>query len=99
MSTFSLILPGRNPTSTPPAAANETMSSTPSDLIGLRRCLDQIDDRLHDLLVERACIIAKVGASKKDSNLPALQPAREAEIIRRLVGRHHGTFPVAILVR
>jgi chorismate mutase / prephenate dehydratase len=99
MSTFSLILPSRNPTSTPPAATNETMTSTPSDLVGLRRRLDDIDDKLHDLLVERAGIITKVAASKKDSNLPALQPAREAEIIRRLVERHHGTFPVATLVR
>ncbi len=40
-----------------------------------------------------------VATSKKDRNQPAFQPAREAEIIRRLVGRHHGAFPVASLVR
>jgi chorismate mutase/prephenate dehydratase len=99
MSTFSLILPGRDPTSTPPDAANETMSSTPSDLIGLRRRLDEIDDRLQDLLIDRAEIVAMVAASKKGGNQAAFQPSREAEIIRRLVGRHHGAFPVASLVR
>ena len=99
MSTFSLILPGRDHTSTRPAATNEAMSTTPSDLTGLRRRLDEIDDRLHDLLVDRAEIVSLVAASKKDGNQPSFQPAREAEIIRRLVGRHHGAFPAATLVR
>jgi chorismate mutase / prephenate dehydratase len=75
------------------------MSSTPSDLKGLRRCLDDIDDRLQDLLIDRAEIVAMVAASKKEDNQPAFQPAREAEIIRRLAGRHHGAFPIASLVR
>jgi chorismate mutase/prephenate dehydratase len=75
------------------------MSTTPSDLTGLRRRLDEIDDRVHDLLVDRAEIVSLVAASKKDGNQPSFQPAREAEIIRRLVGRHHGAFPAATLVR
>src|SRR6516225_604294 len=99
MSTFSLISRSLHPTSVPPAAATHIMSVNPSDLKGLRRRLDEIDDRLQDLLIQRAEIVSMVPASKKERNLPALQPAREAEIIRRLVGRHHGTFPVANLVR
>jgi chorismate mutase / prephenate dehydratase len=75
------------------------MLATPSDLEELRRSLDRIDDKLQDLLIERAVIIARVAASKKEGNLPALQPGREAEIIRRLVARHRGDFPVATLVR
>jgi chorismate mutase/prephenate dehydratase len=75
------------------------MSRTPSDLQHLRRRLDEIDDRLQDLLIDRAEIVAVVAASKKNGNQPAFQPAREAEIIRRLVGRHHGAFPIATLVR
>ena len=71
----------------------------PSDLKGLRRRLDQIDDRLQDLLIDRAEIVSMIRASKKNDNLLALQPAREAEIIRRLIARHHGAFPVANLVR
>ena len=78
---------------------NKTMSSTPSDLEQLRRSLDEIDDRLQDLLIDRAEIVSMVAASKRDGKQPAFQPAREAEIIRRLVGRHHGAFPVATLVR
>lgn len=75
------------------------MSSAPSDLQGLRRRLDEIDDRLQDLLIDRAEIVGLVRASKRDGNQAAFQPAREAEIIRRLVRRHHGPFPVATLVR
>jgi chorismate mutase/prephenate dehydratase len=75
------------------------MFSTHSDLPGLRRRLDEIDDRLQDLLIGRAAIVSQVAANKKEGNQPALQPAREAQIIRRLVGRHHGPFPAANLVR
>ena len=75
------------------------MPATSSDLAELRHRLDEIDDKVHDLLIERAKIISMVAASKRDGRLAAFQPAREAEIIRRLVGRHHGDFPVATLVR
>src|SRR5260370_22305005 len=75
------------------------MPVTPPDLKGLRRRLDEIDDKLQDLLIDRAQIVSLVGASKKDGTRPAYQPAREAEIIHRLVGRPRGAFPVATLVR
>jgi chorismate mutase / prephenate dehydratase len=75
------------------------MLATSSDLEALRRSLDRIDDKLQDLLIERAVIIARVAASKREGNLTAFQPGREAEIIRRLVARHRGDFPVATLVR
>ena len=75
------------------------MLPTPSDLEELRRRLDEIDDKLHDLLIERAEIVSVVAASKREGNLAAFQPGREAQIIRRLVDRHHGVFPVATLVR
>ena len=75
------------------------MCSAVPDLEELRQRLDEIDDRLHDLLIDRAALIAMVATSKKDGNLAALQPGREAQIIRRLVGRHHGEFPAGSLVR
>ena len=76
------------------------MSEIPSDLEQLRRRIDEIDDRLQDLLVERINIVSRVAAHKRDSdNLAAHQPAREAEIIRRLVARNRGPFPPATLVR
>jgi len=56
------------------------MPATPSDLAELRRRLDEIDDKLHDLLIERGEIISMVAASKRDGKLAAFQPGREAEI-------------------
>jgi chorismate mutase/prephenate dehydratase len=76
------------------------MSDTPSDLEQLRRRIDEIDDRLQDLLVERINIVSRVAAHKRgNGGVAAHQPAREAEIIRRLISRNHGPFPQATLVR
>lgn len=76
------------------------MSEIPSDLEGLRRRIDEIDDRLQDLLIERLEIVANVAAHKRGQGaVPAHQPAREAEIIRRLVRRGGGAFPPATLAR
>jgi chorismate mutase len=97
---FSLILPARDPTTKADPAANEPMTDTSSDLEGLRRRIDEIDDRLLDLLTERVEIVASVAASKRDAGgLAPHQPAREAEIIRRLVARNRGPFPPPTLVR
>lgn len=82
-----------------------TVSSTPSDLADLRRRIDAIDDRLHDLLVERAEIVGRVATSKrvalsaKGGDPAFYQPAREAQILRRLAGRHRGLLPFAPVVR
>jgi chorismate mutase len=76
------------------------MSEIPSDLEQLRRRIDEIDDRLQDLLVERIDIVSRVAAYKRGGDrIAAHQPAREAEIIRRLISRNHGSFPPATLVR
>jgi chorismate mutase/prephenate dehydratase len=95
---FSLILPGADPTTMRSPSATETMSDTPPDLEGLRRRLDDLDDRLHDLLIARAEIVGMVAASKRDGRL-AYQPGREAQILRRLAARRPGRFPVATLIR
>ena len=75
------------------------MTATPLDLEELRRRLDAIDDRLQDLLIDRAEVVALVAEHKRGNNLNFYQPEREAQIIRRLVARHHGRLPLASLVR
>src|SRR4051812_426509 len=76
------------------------MSDTPSDLEDLRRRIDGIDDKMQDLLIERMEIVGRVAASKRSAGgVPAHQPAREAEMLRRLVSRNHGGLPPASLVR
>jgi chorismate mutase len=75
------------------------MLSNQSDLEELRRRLDAIDDRLQDLLIERLEIVSRVAAEKRGGSVPVHVPAREAEIIRRLVARQGDAFPVGPLVR
>ncbi len=65
----------------------------------LRRQIDQTDDKLHDLLMQRAALVAEIGVIKQEIRGPIEVPLREAEILRRLAGRHRGNLPVAALVR
>ncbi len=74
------------------------MSSRNTQLDDLRRQIDGLDDRIHDLLIERSGMIEQIIAAKGDGQAK-LRPGREAEIARRLVGRHHGQFPAPSLVR
>lgn len=73
------------------------------DLADLRRQIDQIDDRLHELLIERAEIVGEVAASKQagggNGGAAFYQPAREAQILRRLAARHRGPLPLASVLR
>ncbi|HEY0184380.1 MAG TPA: chorismate mutase [Rhodopila sp.] len=62
----------------------------------LRAALDRIDNAVHDLLMQRAEIVEYVARSGKPA---AFRPGREASIIRRLLGRHHGALPPVALVR
>jgi chorismate mutase / prephenate dehydratase len=75
------------------------MAGTSFNLQDLRRRLDAIDDGLHDLLIERAEIVSLVGDRKRTSGESFYQPAREAEIIRRLAARHRGFLAMTSLVR
>jgi chorismate mutase-like protein len=75
------------------------MPVTSFDLGELRQRLNAIDDRLHDLLIERAETISLVAEHKRSNRLAFYQPGREAEILRRLAARHRGPLAVASLVR
>ncbi len=72
-----------------------------SRLAELRATIDDIDDRLVDLLVARMATVARIAALKGDreENRLALRPAREAAILRRLVSRAADRFPRDTLVR
>ncbi len=72
----------------------------PDDLAALRAEIDRLDDALHDLLMRRAEVVARVAVSTaKAGNGVALRPGREAAIIRRLLARHDGRLPARTLVR
>ena len=61
----------------------------------LRGEIDRIDETMHNLLMERGEIIDRLIAVKKTQESgSAFRPAREAEMMRRLVQRHHGILPL-----
>ena len=68
--------------------------NTPS-LADLRREIDRIDETMHALLIERGQIIDELIAVKKSQETgSAFRPAREADMMRRVVQRHHGSLPL-----
>src|SRR5271156_490406 len=63
-------------------------------LTDLRRDIDRIDEQMHGLLIKRGEIIDRLIAAKKTEETgSAFRPAREADMMRRLVKRHHGNLP------
>jgi chorismate mutase/prephenate dehydratase len=63
----------------------------------VRTEMDSIDDAIQDLLIRRTGLVEEVRAIKRDWRVK-IQPSREADIIYRLVQRHHGPFPKRDLV-
>jgi chorismate mutase / prephenate dehydratase len=65
----------------------------------LRHRLDVIDDRIHDSIMERASVVESIAALKQSTGQSAFRPGRVAEILRRLMARHHGPFPRQSMLR
>jgi chorismate mutase len=64
-------------------------------LADLRKEIDRIDEGIHRLLMERGDIIDRLIATKKTQESgSAFRPAREADMMRRLVQRHKGILPL-----
>jgi chorismate mutase len=71
------------------------MAKPPPTLADLRREIDRIDEAMHRLLMERGEIIDTLIATKKTADSgSAFRPAREADMMRRLVERHRGILPL-----
>ncbi len=69
--------------------------SDPPALTDLRREIDRIDESIHGLLMERGEIIDRLIAAKRTQESgSAFRPAREADMMRRLVDRHKGILPL-----
>src|ERR1051325_8146183 len=67
----------------------------PPTLADLRREIDRIDEGMHRLLMERGDIIDRLIATKKTAESgSAFRPAREADMMKRLVELHRGLLPL-----
>ncbi len=74
--------------------AKPSRSETPS-LADLRREIDRIDETMHALLMQRGEIIDRlISVKQTQESGSAFRPAREAEMMRRLVDRHKGILPL-----
>ncbi len=69
-----------------------------SSLDKYRNMIDEIDDKILDLLNERAEHVKSVGVIKKGSNSPVWVPSRESSIYERLIERNKGReFPTSAI--
>ena len=69
---------------------------TPLD--DLRRQIDAIDTKIHNLLMRRTEVVAQVTEVKRNDTIK-IRPSRENEILYRLIARHKGPFPKRELSR
>src|SRR5689334_19519244 len=75
----------------------EPMSDSPSPppLAELRAEIDRIDEEMHRLLMQRGEIIGRlIQVKRTEESGSAFRPAREADMMRRLVERHRGILPL-----
>src|ERR1700710_3165827 len=67
----------------------------PPSLEVLRKEIDAIDEQVHRLLMARGDIIDRLISVKQTQEVgSAFRPAREADMMRRLVERHQGMLPL-----
>ena len=79
----------------------DTISELKNPLQNIRNKIDSIDNKIHDLLIERAEIVEQVVEEKKKSNetnLVVYRPSREHEILVRIIQRHKGNLPEKSLI-
>jgi len=71
----------------------------PSPLTDLRAEIDALDDAMHALLRRRADVVARLAQSRAKAGVSTFRPGREAQVLRRLLGRHDGPLPAGAVVR
>ena len=72
-----------------------TDTTRPPPLAELRAEIDRIDEEMHRLLMQRGEIIGRlIQVKRTEESGSAFRPAREADMMRRLVERHRGILPL-----
>src|SRR5688572_768650 len=69
------------------APSPQAMSDRPPGLDDLRHAIDKCDEAILDLLTKRNALSRSVGLGKALTGAAIWRPAREARILRRLLGR------------
>ena len=79
----------------------KNINNVQHSLLKIRKKIDNIDSRVHDLLMQRAELVndvIKVKRKESIKDLTIYRPAREHEILLRLIKRHKGIIPIKSLV-
>jgi chorismate mutase len=63
--------------------ARNTNAGTQEQLESGRRQIDSLDQRIVELVQERARVVEKVGNIKREAHLPVTVPSREQEVIAK----------------
>lgn len=75
------------------AAAPPDPAVPPIDLAELRRRIDDVDQRLIDVVSERARLVVEVGRTKRSDGTPIYAPHREKQVIERALSMNPGPLP------
>jgi chorismate mutase len=70
-----------------------------NDMAAWRKRIDEIDLEILKLLSERSQCAVEIGRYKREHNLPAWVPQREAEILRHVVKANRGPLDDAAVRR
>jgi chorismate mutase len=77
------------------SAMAKTSDVQTGSLAELRQEIDRLDEAMHGLLMKRGEIIDRlIKVKQTQESGSAFRPAREAEMMRRLVERHRGILPL-----
>jgi chorismate mutase-like protein len=63
--------------------AADTNAGTQERLATYRQQIDSLDQRIVELIQERARVVEEVGRIKREANLPMTVPAREQQVIAK----------------
>ena len=69
------------------------------DIADWRKKIDELDERLVELLSERARAAVEIGRLKRDTNLPIYEPQRERMVFEHVQELNRGPLPGRDLVR
>lgn len=59
----------------------------------IRRQIESLDDKIHDLLMKRVEVMARMNDLTRKAGEETMQPERDTGFIRRLLARHSGALP------
>jgi len=72
---------------------------TVDELEGLRAQIDDLDERIVNLLNQRAACALAIGRIKETLGLPIYQPAREVEVLANVRARNGGPLDAGAITR